>query len=207
MRCTKTVQQSKASRGYHCKLIVLTLLTAVMVPAAHAIDSQNVWGASGTLHMQGSVITSACGLEMESTRQEIWLGETPTASFQRPGDQGVPVTFQLHLTDCQSTGSTSRDIISGAMDWSDVQPSVSAGFYAAHDADTPAYIQVTGIKGMALKLEDSRGKTVPIGIRSAPVLLSPGDNVLTYKLIPVRTEASLKAGSYSATVNFRLFYD
>ncbi|RTF88152.1 fimbrial protein, partial [Serratia marcescens] len=101
----------KAYERHQRRTIGLTVLAALMVPLtagtmlmlmppARAVDNWDVEGANGTLHVYGALTESACSLEMTTARQEVWLGETGTAHFQRPGDRGTPVAFELTLKDC-----------------------------------------------------------------------------------------------------------
>lgn len=70
---------------------------------------------NGTLHVYGALTESACSLEMTTARQEVWLGETGTAHFQRPGDRGTPVAFELTLKDCLQAPASNRDAWTGVL--------------------------------------------------------------------------------------------
>ncbi len=43
---------------------------------------------------------------------------------------------------------------------------------------------------------------VRLGARNKPILLTPGQNTLTYTVTPVRTPATLSAGAYRAAIDF-----
>lgn len=192
------------------KTINITITAGILMlhfAPAYAFDISEVGGANGTLYVSGALLESPCSLEMASSRQDIWLGTTGTGQLQRTGDEGTPVPFQLKLTDCMRTSSSSRDIRSGALVWSEDQPSVSVSFRSASDIDFPKYIQAKGANGLALKLVNDKGETVRLGEREKPELLAVGGNILSYTITPVRTPAQLEAGNYRATIDFRLFYD
>lgn len=53
-----------------------------LLPAAQAVDNWDVEGASGVLEIRGALTESACRLEMDSARQEVWLGEIATAAWR-----------------------------------------------------------------------------------------------------------------------------
>ena len=123
----------KAYERHQRRTIGLTVLAALMVPltagtmlmlmpSARAVDNWDVEGANGTLHVYGALTESACSLEMTSARQEVWLGETGTAHFQRPGDRGTPVAFELTLKDCLRAPASNRDAWTGVLAWSGSQP-------------------------------------------------------------------------------------
>lgn len=56
-------------------------------------------------------------------------------------------------------------------------------------------------------METVRGEDVRLGSRGKPLLLTPGQNSLSYVITPERTAANLAAGSYRAAVDFHLSYD
>lgn len=208
-------------KAYEChqrRTIGLTVLAALMVPLtagtmlmlmppARAVDNWDVEGANGTLHVYGALTESACSLEMTTARQEVWLGETGTAHFQRPGDRGTPVAFELTLKDCLRAPASNRDAWTGVLAWSGSQPAVSVAFSAPTDDDAPGLVRVAGVTGLGLQLADARGQPVRLGTRNKPVLLTLGQNTLTYTVTPVRTPATLSAGAYRAAIDFRLYYD
>ncbi|WP_426509625.1 fimbrial protein [Serratia proteamaculans] len=189
-------------------MVPLVLSTVwALLPSAQAADNWNIDGANGVLHVRGALTESACWLEMPSAWQDIWLGETGTAKLARFGDRGTPVAVQLHLRDCLRSPAKNRDLRSGNVLWSTAQPAVSVSFVAPADADNPQLVKVRGASGVALRLTDALGRDVRLGERGAPLLLTPGQSVLNYRVMPERTRAPLQAGAYSAHVDFRLSYD
>lgn len=208
MRRKSQKLSGRAFIRYQRRLIGLTVAAAMMLmPPAQAVDNWDVEGANGVLHVRGALSESACSLEMATARQEVWLGELGSAGFQQPGDRGTPVAFQLRLKDCLRAPASNRDPWGGALAWSGSQPAVSVSFTAPADADAPSLIRVSGVSGLALRLADSAGAPVRLGVRNAPRLLTPGQNTLTYTITPVRTPATLGVGAYRATIDFRLYYD
>lgn len=88
-----------------------------------------------------------------------------------------------------------------------MQPAVTVSFRANRDADNPQLVKAQGVSGLGLRLEDGRGEDVRLGSSGKALLLTPGQNTLSYTVTPERTPASLVAGSYRAVVNFHLSYD
>lgn len=188
--------------------VPLTLGTVLMLlPPSHAADNWDVDGANGTLYVHGALTESACRLEMSSARQDIWLGETGTASLEALGAQGTPVAFELRLKDCLRTPASLRDSRTGTLTWAPNQPAVSVSFRAPADMDSPQLVKVQGVSGLGLRLMDSRGKDVRLGSRGEPLFLTPGQSSLTYTVTPERTSAPMVAGAYRAAVDFQLNYD
>jgi type 1 fimbria pilin len=178
-----------------------------LLPPAQAVDNWDVEGANGRLYVYGALTESACRLEMESARQDIALGEVSTGRLQSPGSQGAPVKFELRLRDCLRSAAGNRDVRTGALTWADEQPAVRVSFKATRDADNPTLAKTQGVSGLGLRLSDEQGHDVRLGDRGRPLLLTPGQNVLTYTVTPERTSAKLVAGNYRSVVDFNLSYD
>lgn len=183
------------------------LALLLWLPASHAINNWEVDGANGTLLVRGALTESACRLEMDSARQDIWLGETATGRLQQVGARGVPQALELRLKDCLRSPAGSRDVRNGALTWANNQPAVTVSFNATRDADNPQLVKAQGVSGIGLRMEDARGNDIRLGSRGEPLLLTPGRDTLIYRITAERTPANLMAGSYLAVVDFRLNYD
>lgn len=178
-----------------------------LLPPAQAVDNWDVDGANGMLYVHGALTESACRLEMESARQDISLGEIGTGRLIQVGNRGEAVRFELRLTDCLSSTSGRLDERTGARSWANGQPAVTVSFRATRDADNPQLVKAQGVSGLGLRMLDSHGQDVRLGGRGKPLLLTPGQDILTYTVSPERTPAALIAGSYRAMVDFHLSYD
>jgi type 1 fimbria pilin len=178
-----------------------------LLPPSHAADNWYTDGANGTLYVQGALTESACRLEMSSAHQDIWLGETGTARLEALGARGTPVAFELRLKDCLRSPAGQRDSRTGALTWAPNQPAVSVSFRAPADMDNPQLVKAQGVSGLGLRLTDPNGRDVRLGSRGEPLLLTPGQNALSYTVVPERTPAPLVAGAYRAAVDFQLNYD
>lgn len=189
--------------------IAVLLACSAGLPAgiAMAADNWRVEGANGVLQLHGVLTESACRLEMNAADQSISLGNTGTGRLQQAGDRGEPVIFQLRLRDCIRTSGGSRDERGGVLSWDANQPVVSVRFIAPADADNAQLIKVQGVSGLGLRMLDAAGQDIRLGFRGKPQFLTPGQDVLTYRVMPERTAAPLQAGAYRSQVNFRLNYD
>lgn len=188
-------------------LLTLGAIVWLLPTAQAAVDNWNVEGANGTLYVHGALTESACRLEMTSAYQDIALGETGTGRLQAIGAQGEPIRFELRLADCLRSSAGSRDVRTGGLTWADNQPAVTVSFTAPRDADNPQLVQAQGVSGLGLRLENGQGEDVRLGSRGKPLLLTPGQDSLSYTVTPERTPAALVAGSYRAVVDFNLSYD
>ncbi|ORM66521.1 hypothetical protein HA45_01135 [Pantoea rodasii] len=186
-----------------CVSIVVMLFSplALAVFKNGAIESH-----FGVLRVYGTLTESACYLDMHSADQSIDLGNITTANFHNVGDQGplIPVSLKLH--DCLRNASDpqrERDNVA----WSAYQPAVSFSFNGVEDAANPELFQAQGVKGIGLRLKDASFNNMIIGQRGKPVLLQPDDSQVVYYIAAERTRGELRAGNYSANINFRLSYE
>ncbi|PNU36844.1 fimbrial protein [Serratia marcescens] len=194
--------------GALAMMVPLTLGSMLLLlPPSHAADNWEVEGANGTLYVHGALTESACRLEMTSARQDIALGDIGTGRLQTVGARGTPVKFELRLTDCLRSPAGSKDVRSGGTTWADNQPAVTVSFRAVRDMNNPLLVKAQGVSGLGLSLEDAWGQDVRLGSRGRPLLLTPGNNTLTYTVTPERTPAALSAGHYQAAVDFHLSYE
>ncbi|MGP3120272.1 fimbrial protein [Serratia nevei] len=200
---------------YYGALIGLALMAPITLgavlwllpPAQAAVDNWDVEGANGTLYVHGALTESACRLEMTSAHQDVTLGETGAGRLRTIGARGEPVRFELRLEDCLRSPAGSRDVRTGGLTWADNQPAVTVSFRATRDADNPQLVKAHGVSGLGLRLENAQGEDVRLGSRGKPLLMTPGQNTLSYTITPERTPAALIAGSYRAVVDFHLSYD
>lgn len=197
-----------ATLGGLALMAPLSLATLLwLLPSAHAIDNWQVDGANGVLEVRGALTESACRLEMDSARQDVWLGDVATGRLARVGSRGAAVALELRLRDCLRGPGNSRDERTGTLSWAPDQPAVRVSFRAPADADNPQLVKAQGVGGLGLRLLDASGEDVRLGSRGKPLWLTPGSNVLTYRISAERTAAPLVAGSYRAIVHFSLSYD
>lgn len=205
----------QANRNRRCEgglslvpaLLALGVSTVLAGPVFATPDNWNVEGEHGELHVYGSLTEGACGLDMASARQDINMGNMSTSSLGIPGDQGTPVAVTLKLRDCFRTRGESADHRTGSLVWDSQQPVVTASFVAQADLYNPQLIAVRGAQGFGLRITDSQGHDVRLGDRGAPQFVTPNNDQLTYRIIPERTAAPVKPGSWQSVVNFRLSYD
>lgn len=212
----KKVVDNLTAQEWRC--LAVTVLTTLIVSGvitgaigifsqAHAADNWGVDGANGVLQVRGALSESACRLEMASAWQDINMGTTASGRLRQVGDRGTPVNVQLKLQDCISGPARTLDERSGNLRWSPGQPAVTVRFLAPADLNNPELLQVQGTSGLALRVTDKLGRDIRLGSRGASLLLTPGDNQLTYTITPERTIAPLQAGAYQAQVNFGLSYE
>ncbi|MBC3379049.1 type 1 fimbrial protein [Serratia fonticola] len=182
-------------------VVLATLLSPTVQAGTGLID-----GEHGVLRVSGVLTESACRLEMTSVDQSVDMGDVGTGRLQRIGDRGTAVAVTLRLQDCLLSAANNRDS-QGNLTWSTNQPAVSLTFIGVQDDNNPQLFMARGVSGMGLRLTDAARHDVVPGLSGQPQLLTPGNNELTYYIVPERTGAPLQAGAYLAHVNFRLSYE
>lgn len=197
-------------KGYLCavigSLVVCAFSAAVWSTELDRVDNWDVDGANGALYVHGALTESACRLAMSSAYQSVDLGVVGTGELQQAGQTGTPVAVQIRLEDCLSGESRRRNSL-GNLLWSPDMPAMKIRFLAPADEQNPRLAAVMGSSGMGLQLSDGERQPIVLGQYSAPQLVSPGQNQLTYYVTPVRTTAGLNAGAYHALIRFQVSYD
>jgi len=194
--------------GYrHAALGLILFSSLVQASGLDKVDNWDVDGTHGVLQVQGTLTESACRLAMSSAWQTVDMGNTSTGMLQQVGRQGTPVAVQLRLEDCLSGESRSRNQLLGNLLWNPDMPGMKIRFLAPVSTENPQLIAVSGTKGLGLLISDQHKMALTPGIYSSPILVSPGQNQLTYYITPVRTYAGLNAGAYRAQIQFQLSYD
>lgn len=135
------------------------------------------------------------------------VGEVATGRLEQVGARGVPVAFELRLRDCLRSRAASRDERTGILSWAPDQPAVRVSFSSRADRDNPQLVKAQGVGGIGLRMLDEHGRNVRLGSRGEPLWLTPGSNVLAYRVMAERTAQPLVPGSYHAVVDFHLSYD
>lgn len=184
-------------------LIAVSLLTTM----GQALANDPVFSDGGELYVYGALRQNTCRMEMDSAWQDINLGDTAYADVNILGKTAKPVTVKIYLRDCPEIATRSTNITPMTYTQSSQQPGYQARFIAKADEANPSLIKVVGASGIGLRLKDVQGKTVMLSRTGDTVLLNPGQNVVTYTLIPERTAAPLVAGPYHALIQFSMAYE
>lgn len=193
------------------------LILLSYLPTAHAISNNNLlynadgnWnveGANGRIFVYGSLTESACRLSMSSAFQTVDIGNIESAVLKKVGDQGHKTPINIELIDCIETPTLIRNDKTGNATWSTSQPGFKIHFLSPTVPFKPNLAQVEGVAGIGLQITNHQGKEIKFGEKSVPELISPGQNILTYYVHPVRTSEKLQAGAYRSTISFQITYE
>lgn len=148
----------------------------------------------GRVTLQGSIIETACTIEMNSRDQVIEMITMPVANIARDG-RGIVKPFFIRLINC-----TLQRYDPALPDWQ--------AFRVTFDGTPDG--NLLGVEGQArgvgLQIKDHRGNIAFPGVPLPPSALSPGDKILHYTMNLVSNNQRLRAGEYRSTVRFKMDY-
>lgn len=171
-----------------------TLFTHVIFSLFFGIYA-NYTSASATVKMRGSIIETACAIDVGSRDQTIDMGSLPLSTLHRDG-QGPIRPFHIRLVNCvlarQDPAKPNWQYFRVTFDGSQ-----SRGLFKISG-------QASGI-GLQIQREDGEiavpGKGLP---RQS---LSIGERDLSYQLRLVANQDVLMSGQYSSQLRFKLDYE
>ncbi|MDI7383826.1 fimbrial protein [Cronobacter dublinensis] len=161
---------------------------------APVLTSEFDIGLTGRVSMQGSIVSKACDIAMESRYQSI---EMPAASMnvlKRMGE-GAAQPFSIHLVNCTfDTGEP------GSAPWQFLQVTFDG-------ADDDGLFQVTGeAGGVALEIASKNGEEIHPG-QPLPYTEISGDDIkIDYELRLKIDRGVLRPGEYSSVIKYRIDY-
>ncbi|EBH1886804.1 hypothetical protein FKD80_20945 [Salmonella enterica] len=203
----QTTAQSETSGGLHYFIRFTALLSVLVLPNAFAVtDYWDVDGANGTLYIHGTLVENACHLDMNSAYQEINLGSLSTEHFNRPGDQGHAVPFEIKLEKCFNITGTAYGTPSLHKIRYTGQPLVEVYFSAVADNYNHELIRMEGVSGVGIRIMDQFRNNIAINSFDKTTELTAGDNILSFRLAPEKTTDSLSVGKFNSLFNFHLKY-
>lgn len=176
-------------------------------------DLYDVEGQNGVVHFHGAVLTSPCILANESQEQDVDMGEVSARSFRQEGSRSKRVIFVVNLKGCLAGAHESHEDIPGKMTGINVRSYttdervISLTFAGESDGANPDLLMVLGgVRGLGLRLMDSKGTPLFLNQTQHPYLLFPGDNTLTFMAALESTQKYVGAGSYYGMVRLMMEY-
>ncbi len=144
------------------------------------------------LIMQGSIMDTACTIDIGSYEQSIDMGVLPLSLIKNQG-QGEAQNFFIKLVGCKLTSYTGER-------WKT--------FDVSFDGPVNGYwFSVSGsAQGIALSLMDSHGEYIYPGKKLTAHNVKYGNHILDYRLKVVSDRTPLRAGQYQVSIRFKLDY-
>lgn len=115
------------------------------------------------VYFKGEIVEAACGLAPDSIDQTIELGQHPTHIFKAKGDRSTPVSFNIKLTDCDTT----------------ISKTASFTFLSNQDATGKLFSVEGGATGIGVRILHN-GKPVDNGAVAASNTLLDGTNIASF---------------------------
>ncbi|UNX72894.1 fimbrial protein [Klebsiella aerogenes] len=171
-------------------ILKFILLTLVNISAANAVREVG----RGTVSMQGSIVETACAIEMNSREQTVDMKTVSVGQISRRGD-GIPYPFKIRLINC-----TPQRVNPNYLPWL----SFSVTFDGKHDGNL---LGVEGdAEGVGLQIIDEWGNVARPG-KSMPLQdIKPGNYELRYTMHLLPNNRPLRAGYFRSVVRFKMDY-
>ncbi|MDI6426009.1 fimbrial protein [Cronobacter dublinensis] len=183
---------------FMCYAMALTLGTAAWSSQASQQTARPASefdiGLNGRVSMQGSIVSKACDIAMESRYQSIEMPGESINVIRRAGE-GVTQPFSIHLVNCTfDTGEPE------SAPWQFLQVTFDG-------ADEDGLFQVTGeAGGVALEIASKNGEEIHPGQPLPYTEISTDDIKLDYELRLKMNHEMLRPGNYSSVIKYRIDY-
>lgn len=190
----------------------LALLTALLMGSGQALaiaQLEAVEGTMGTVYFYGGLLSSPCTLAPESQEQSIDMGDISARSFKRVGDRSEPVVFNLRLEDCLlGVGGRFKSLDGqGTTRYLRGEQAVTVTFLGDSDTSNTELLHLNGdIKGVGLRLFNSKGTPIAINKPLDSKVLHPGDNDLLLSASLESTKIYILANSFNSVLHLKLDY-
>ncbi|EOC3061665.1 fimbrial protein [Cronobacter dublinensis] len=170
---------------------------ALAVQASHqapGVESEFDMGLNGRVSMQGSIVSKACDIAMESRYQSIEMPAASMNAMKRMGE-GVAQPFSIHLVNCTFDDGEPR-----SAPWQFLQVTFDG-------ADDDGLFQVTGAAGgVMLEIASKNGDEIHPGQPLPYTEITTDDIKLDYELRLIINRDELRPGNYSSVIKYRIDY-
>lgn len=151
--------------------------------------------ATIALTVQGSIVETACAIDLGSRDQTIDMGSLSISQLLRDG-QGTARPFTIRLVNCSLEKQNDR-----SPDWQYFRIT----FDGPHEQ---GLFNVRGqAKGVGLEIRNQDNELSIPGSAMSSRQLTPGTRDLIYQLRLVANQQSLAAGEYNSQLAFKLDYE
>ena len=151
--------------------------------------------AAVALTMQGSIVETACAIDLGSRDQTIDMGSLSISHLLRDG-QGAARPFTIRLVNCSLEKQQGN-----RPDWQYFRIT----FDGPHER---GLFKVSGqAKGVGLEIRHQDNELSIPGSAMSPQQLTPGTRDLIYQLRLVANQQPLAAGQYNSQLAFKLDYE
>lgn len=148
----------------------------------------------GRLNMRGSIIESACTIDMNSLNQTVDLGVITVGELERNG-RSSSIPFSINLINC-----TLKKLNPSASNW--------RYFEITFDGENHngLFINKGSSQGVGVALSDEKFKPSLPGIPLSQHLLSEGGISIKYYLSLTHDAGKIKAGDFNTSIKYKIDY-
>lgn len=181
------------------KIMLIAALSLGISSVVHAADpvppAPPKFGGGGTVTFTGSIIDAPCSIAAGSEELAVPLGQISKVALKN-GGQSKARTFSISLENCE-VGETDKNKV----------------FYLFSGPDSSTVedmLAITGAAGAGVVITDGDNKVLTLGKMSdKPQKLVSGNNTLTFSAYlkgDGSEDAKITEGEFSATADFKLYY-
>jgi type 1 fimbria pilin len=193
--------RTQASLMHYLRRLVLFQLLfwpfASVVPAAAVTSGVGVYKEQGhgRAKMSGSIIDSACAIDINSRDQSLSLGVVSASEIEQFGHSAdTPFTIKLINCTLVSASKTQRN-------WNYFSVT-----FDGNAVDGDLFGLSGDSRGFGISIRDEFGNSALPGQPMPAGVLETGDITLNYRLRLQRDNNSLQAGKYHAVIRYKLDY-
>lgn len=157
--------------------------------------SQSADRGHGRISMKGSIIDTACAIELGSQYQDIGMVPVPTGQIVRDG-RGSDVPFSIKLENCSL-----KRRLQERPDWTTLQVTFDGA-----SVGNSLFGVAGGAAGVGLQIADAQGVLAVPGVAMPALALQDGSMRLDYVLRLVSGRDALRPGEYHTALRFKLEY-
>lgn len=151
--------------------------------------------ASASVKMRGTIIETACAIDVGSRDQTVDMGSLPISSIRRDG-QGPARIFNIRLVNCVFERQNPT------------KPNWQYFRVTFDGSEQHGLFKIDGqVKGVGLQIQNEYGEIAIPGKGFSRQFLSEGEQNLSFQLRLVSNKDTLVAGKYSSQLRFKLDYE
>jgi len=169
----------------------LFAVAALAVVSSSAFAQSTPAGNPGLITFQGEIVAGACGISADTFDQTVPLGQVPANIFKQAGDRSPAQNFNIVLTDCDTTTAKNAFFT----------------FTGTEDQTNGKLFATTGsATNVGIRLQSGSEYLDNGGEQQAPVILSNGNNTVSFAAMYEATAATVTPGVADSTANFTVRY-
>lgn len=175
--------------------ILFLLLNMNTVSQVYSSDIRSFDNGHGRVTMIGSIIDTACAIDINSIDQTVEMGVIPVSRIIRDGQSGKK-SFTINLVKC-ILNKSNKDLTKWQY--------FTITFDGLNDG---GLFSVEGnAKGIAIRIIDESGNVATPGVALPPEEIEAGDMPLKFSIQLVSNHQALHAGEYNSIIKFKMDYD